>query len=80
MDSMDLIYIKKNNLKSHIKPKINSTKKTKFLNCLKYVDLKLIILCSILISNLYLIYLFKSIFNFTKISHQPFLQKLSKSV
>ena len=47
MDSMNLIYIKKSNLKSYIKPKINSTKKTKFLNCLKCIDLKFIILCSI---------------------------------
>ena len=93
MDSIDLIDVKKNNQKFYIQPKIKTIKKPKFLECLKCIDLKLIILCSIIISNLYIIYLIKSIINFTGISFlglgsrkdnttispQSFLPKLSKS-
>ena len=89
MDSIDLIDLKKRNPKSYINP-IIETKKKKLK---KYKDLKLIILCSILISNLYLVYLFKSKFNFigvsfkrlgsqtddSAVSSQTFFSNISKS-
>ena len=77
MDSLDLINIKEKNIKSDIKPKKKIDMKTKLLKFLEYI--KIIILCSILISNLYLIYLFNSKFNFTGISLESFLQKISQT-
>ena len=79
MDTIDFINLKEKNIKSYKKTKIKRNTKIKCLKFLKYIDLKLIILYSILISNLYLLYLFNSKFNFAGISPESFLQKISKS-
>ena len=90
MDSIDLIDLKKRNPKSYINQTIETNQKSKVKKC---IDLKLIILCLILVSNLYLVYLFKSKFNFNGISFtrpvsqiddsivlpQTFLSNISKS-
>ena len=73
MDSLDLINVNKD-VQSYTKP----IKKTKFIICLNYFDLKLILLFTILISNLYLIYSFKSISNY-KASSKSFFSKISKT-
>ena len=64
MDSVNLFDKNKNNLEYHKNQavKINASG---FLKSLKYIDLKLIILFSILISNLYLIYLLRHKNNFS---------------
>ena len=65
MDSIDSIYLKKKNEKSYINPNLEINKKTKLKDC---IDIKLLILCLILISNLYLVYLFKTKYNCSGIS------------
>ena len=72
MDSLNLINAKKNLKNSYIKSEIKATKKAKCFECLKCIDLKYILLFSILISNLYLIYLFK-------LTSQSFLPEIIQS-
>ena len=81
MDFSDLIHLNHMDKTIFEKPriKINKTVKKKGIICLNCLDLKLIILCSILISNLYIIYLLKSIFNSNQVTSKSFLHKDSKS-
>ena len=74
MDSIDLIDAKKANIKCNKNKNVISNIKARLL---KYIDLKMIILYFILITNLYLIYLHKSRINYTEIS--PENLKISKS-
>ena len=78
MDSLALINIKIIDKKLYKKQRENTNKKikTKCINCLQCLDLRLVILCSILVSNLYIIYLLRSKFNSI---HESFFPKKPKS-
>ena len=66
MDSINLFDEKKLNREYEGNQK-TKTSKIKFLKCLKYMDLKMIILFSILISNIYLIYKLRSLNKLTEV-------------
>ena len=78
MDSIDLFNDKKINIEFNKNQKIK-TSTIKYLKCLKYVYIKLIILFSMIISNLYLLYLSSSINNFKSPFSESFFSKKSKS-
>lgn len=78
MESVDLFDANKMNENNK-----NQTIKTNIIKSLRYkkcLDIKLIILISIFISNVYLIYLFKSIINFNGVFPKSFFSKSSKSI
>jgi len=78
MDSIDLFNDKKINIEYNKNQKIK-TSTIKYLKYLKYVYIKLIILFSMIISNLYLLYLSSSINNFKIPFSESFFSKKSKS-
>ena len=78
MNSIDLFNDKKNNIEFNKNKKIK-TSTTKYFKCLKNIYIKLVTLFSILISNVYLIYLSNSINNFKGLFPESFFSKKSKS-
>ena len=82
MDSVVLFDIKKERIDNNIVNVNNyliKSTRAKILKCLKNIDLKLIILFTIIISNLYLIYLLKSINNFGGIFPDTYNSKTKKN-
>ena len=79
MDSIDLFDERKTKIEYN-KNHIIKTNTNKFSNYVKFIDLKLIILLSILISNLYIVYLFRSMNNFKSLFPKSFISENSEKV
>ena len=78
MDSLDLFDESKMKIE-YIKNQTIKANRSKFSKFTKYLDLKTIILFSILFSNLYILYSFRTINNFKKLFPERFISKNSKS-